>query len=221
MCGRFTLHDDPGQIVERFRLRVGSAFLPRYNVAPTQSVPAVRQGAGGRELVLLRWGLIPSWAKDPKIGYSLINARAETVADKPAFRSAFRRRRCLIPASGFLEWAKLGKVKQPYHFRRKDHAPLALAGLWECWESPEGEVIESCTIITTAANELVAPMHDRMPVILDPADFDRWLDLAYQQVDGLTPLLVPYPAEVMEAVAVSPLVNSPKNDGPECLMPVA
>jgi putative SOS response-associated peptidase YedK len=133
----------------------------------------------------------------------------------PSFAQAER------PDSGFLEGAKRGRTKQQYHFRRKDHEPLALAGLWECWESPEGEVIETCSIITTTANELVAPLHDRMPVILAPADFDRWLDPEYQRVDGLTPLLVPYPAEALEAVAVSPLVNSPKNDGPECLAPVA
>jgi putative SOS response-associated peptidase YedK len=143
------------------------------------------------------------------------------VATKASFRSAFKKRRCLIPASGFLEWAKLGAKKQPYHFRRKDHAPIALAGLWECWESPEGEVVESCSIITTAANDLVAPMHDRMPVILGPEHFDQWLDPAYQDVKGLEALLVPYPAELMEAIAVSTLVNSPKNDRPECLEPAA
>ncbi len=221
MCGRYTLTESPRRVAEHFRLRVGSDLLPRYNVAPSQPVAAVREGDQGRELVMLRWGLIPHWAKDTRIGYSLINARAETVAEKPAYRAAFRKRRCLIPASGFLEWAKLGRVKQPYHFRRRDGGPIAFAGLWECWESPDGELVESCSIITTEANGLVAPLHDRMPVLIDPADFDLWLDPACQRAEDLAPLLRPYPAEAMEAVAVSPLVNSPKNDDPECLAPVA
>jgi putative SOS response-associated peptidase YedK len=200
----------------------GSAdLLPRYNVSPSQSVAAIRHADGRRTLARLRWGLIPSWAKDPKIDYQCINARAETVATKPAFRSAFKRRRCLIPADGFLEWQKLSaKKKQPYHIRLRDESVFTFAGLWECWHPPEGEPVETCTIVTTEANDLVRPLHDRMPVILDGGDRDAWLAPDAEAV-LLQPLLRPFPAELMEAVAVSTLVNSPKNDLPECLEPLA
>jgi putative SOS response-associated peptidase YedK len=223
MCGRFTLSTPAAAVASFFDLSdVPACLAPRYNIAPTQAVAVVRYGAGGRTLALVRWGLIPPWAKDAKIGNSLINARGETVAAKPAFRSAFRRRRCLLPADGFLEWAKAGPRKQPYHFRRPDAGPFALAGLWERWQPPGGaEPVETCTVLTTAANELVAPFHDRMPVILAPADFARWLDPGYDRAEGLKPLLKPYPAEALVAVAVNPLVNSPKNDRPECLHPAA
>lgn len=220
MCGRFTQSASPQAVANLFRLPIIQDLADRYNVAPSQPVACVRD-VGGRELSMLRWGLIPSWAKDPRIASSLINARAETVAEKPAFRSAFRRRRCLIVADGFFEWAKYGPRKQPYHFRLRSREPFAFAGLWEAWTDPDGEVIETCSVITTEANAVVAPAHDRMPVILPPEHFDRWLDPEYQRVEGLMPLLQPYPDEPMEAVAVSTKVNSPRNEGPELLEPDA
>jgi putative SOS response-associated peptidase YedK len=168
----------------------------------------------------MRWGLIPSWADDPKIGYKLINARAETVAGKPAFRNAFRQRHCLIPADGFYEWHAAGtKAKQPWHIRRKDGRPFAFAGLWEHWNAPESPPVESCTIITTDANEVVRPIHDRMPVILDPADYAAWLDPRDPTI--AQELLRPCPAEVMTAFPVSSMVNNPKNEDPRCLEAVA
>ncbi len=193
---------------------------PRYNIAPSQEAPVVRaDAAGGRVLAPMRWGLIPSWAKEAKIGYRMINARAETVAEKPAFRSALRHRRCLVPADGFYEWRKLGTVKQPYRITRADGAPFAFAGLWERWRAPDGGLIDSFTIITTAANELLRPIHDRMPVILDPADHGPWLD-----TDGVAPAeaarrLVACADAKLAAVAVSTRVNSPKNDDPACIAP--
>jgi putative SOS response-associated peptidase YedK len=186
-------------------------------------VAAVRASpdAGRRELVPLKWGLIPSWAKDPKIATQCLNARAETVAEKPAFRSAFKKRRCLILADGYYEWTGPKGKKQPWHFHLHNRAPFAFAGLWEHWRPPEGDPVETCTIITTDANELAAKYHDRMPIILHTADYSRWLDPANQSVDDLTPLLVPYPTEEMEVAAASTRVNSPKNEGPDCLKPVA
>ena len=181
MCGRFLLHA-PVEVLQRaFGFAERPNLQPRYNIAPTQTVAIVRRkdDGGGRELALVRWGLIPSWAKDASIGGRLINARAETVAEKPAFRGAFRRRRALVPADGFYEWRKRegDRPKQPLLIRRRDGQPFALAGLWEHWRGPEGEV-QTCTIVTTAANVVLAPIHDRMPVILDPASYDRWLDPA-------------------------------------------
>jgi putative SOS response-associated peptidase YedK len=171
----------------------------------------------GRECVLLRWGLIPGWAKDPAIGARLINARAETVAEKPAFRAAFRRRRCLVLADGFYEWQKSAKRKQPFFFHLRDDRPFAFAGLWESWEGGDNSHLETCTILTTEPNDLVATVHDRMPVILAPDAHDAWLDPAVEQPDRLTPLLRPYPAEAMDAYPVGPLVNSPTHDGPGCI----
>lgn len=186
------------------------SWEPRYNAAPTQRMPVVRVFDGKRELVLLRWGLIPSWAKDPKIGNSLINARGETVHEKPAFRSAFKARRCLVPADGFYEWRKLsGGSKQPYRITMADSSPFAFAGLWERWDKGD-EPLETFTIITTTANVLVAPIHDRMPVILDPADYDAWLES--QDTTIPMALLQPYPAKRMSAYPVSTRVNSPRND---------
>jgi putative SOS response-associated peptidase YedK len=192
-----------------------------YNVAPTQKVAAVRLPDSRRELVSLRWGLIPSWAEDPKIGSRLINARAETAADKPSFRAAFRTRRCLLPADGFYEWQKLAGGKQPFYFRRRDGRPFAFAGLWEQWRNPADEIIESCTILTTAANAVVRPVHDRMPVILDPAAYDRWLDPNVRQAELVQPLLRPCREEDLVAYAVSPWVNNPKNDDARCVAPLA
>jgi putative SOS response-associated peptidase YedK len=195
----------------------------RYNIAPTQPVAAVRQaaGSGRRELVQLRWGLIPSWAEDKKIGARLINTQAETAAEKPAFRCAFRHRRCLLPADAFYEWRRLTGKKRPFYLRLRDDCPFAFASLWEAWTSPGGEVIESAPLLTTAANATVRPVHDRMPVILAPADYGRWLDPAVQKPEALQPLLRPYPAEEMTAYPVSTRVNAPRNDDSGCIKGLA
>lgn len=204
----------------QFSLPGMADFSPRYNVAPSQSVAVVRQIAdsSARQLAFLKWGLVPSWADDPKIGYRMINARSETVATKPAFRSALKKRRCLIPADGFYEWQKQGKAKQPFHFSMRTGEPFAFAGLWEHWHKGD-HTIESCTILTTEANELVAPVHDRMPVILPPTVYDQWLDPTMTQADEVTDFLRPYDPSVMRAVPVSTVVNSPANDLPGCLGP--
>ena len=218
MCGRITFRASGKDLATLFDLAEAADLEPRYNVAPTQPVLAVRAAANGtgRELVTLRWGLIPSWGDDPKIGYKLINARAETVAQKPSFRSAFKVRRCLVPVNGYYEWKKEGKVKQPFYFHRRDDRPFAFAGLWEHWEGSEGELVDSCTILTTEANELARPIHDRMPVILDATDFATWLDPA-GDLERCQALLRPYAREGMEAYAVSSLVNNPRNQGPQCV----
>ncbi len=217
MCGRYTLKSSPQAVASLCNLPPIEAYKPRYNIAPSQEVIGVRAGRAGREWARLRWGLIPSWAKDPKIAYSLINARSETAADKPSFRSAMKRRRCLIPADGFYEWKKVGKQKLPLYIRLRDESPFAFAGLWESWQPPQGDPVETCTILTTTANEVVAPFHERMPVILPNECFDAWLDPGDADAAGLAPLLVPYPAESMVAVPANPIVNSPKVDSPECL----
>jgi putative SOS response-associated peptidase YedK len=175
MCGRYTLTTSGPRVAKLFRLDATPSLPFRYNVAPSQPVPAVRADAAGRSLALLRWGLIPSWAADPSIGNRLLNARSETVAQKAAFRAAFRQRRCLLPADGFFEWRKEGRLKQPYLFRLQGGGPFAFAGLWEQWKGPDGVTVESATVLTTGANELVRPLHERMPVILRPEDHDRWL----------------------------------------------
>lgn len=219
VCGRYARFT-PAEIYARLFDAEGGqgvALGPRYNVAPSQRVLAARSGpAGKRELVSLHWGLIPFWAKDPKTGYSTINARAETVAIKPAFRQPFRKRRCLIAADGFYEWKRTEGRKQPYYIRLRDGEPFAFAGLWEHWER-EAEVIESCTIIVTQANSLVATIHDRMPVILAKADYDTWLNPRLEDSRTLNPLLRPYPADNMIASPVGFAVNNPRNDGPELL----
>jgi putative SOS response-associated peptidase YedK len=217
MCGRYTLKSNPHAVAALCNLPSIPELKARFNIAPTQLVPVVRAGQNGRELAMLRWGLIPSWAKDAKIAHSLINARSETAASKPAFRSAFKRRRCLLPSDGFYEWKKVGKQKLPLHIRRRDEAPFAFAGLWECWHPPEGDPVETCTILTTASNEVVAPYHERMPVILPPEHFDEWLKPGDADAEGFLPLMVPYGAAEMEAVPANPIVNSPKLDCPECL----
>jgi len=216
MCGRFTQASDGEIIVRVFDLPDKPDLAPRYNIAPTQDVAAVRAADGGRELVHLHWGLIPSWAKERAMGARMINARAETIAEKPAFRSAFRVRRCLIVADGFYEWQKLGTRKQPHFIGFKNGRPFAFAGLWERWQGEGSEHVESCTIVTTGANELLAPIHDRMPVILDPVDFALWIDPGEKDTDRLAALLKPYAAEPLEAYPVSLLVNSPANDTPAC-----
>jgi len=211
----------PGQVIaEVFGLDDVPELSPRFNIAPTQAVAAVRARAdGGRELVALTWGLIPSWSKDRTIGSRMINARAETVGEKPAFRAALRARRCLVLADGFYEWQKLGTRKQPHHIRMRDGRPFAFAGLWERWTPAEGDPVESCTIITTLPNEVVAPIHDRMPAILAPADLDRWLDPGARDPAAVAALLRPYPAGDMTAYPVSLRVNSPGADDPSCVVP--
>jgi putative SOS response-associated peptidase YedK len=224
MCGRYTLRVSPAELAEIFETLRTIEWSSRYNIAPTQMVAAVRPAreGSGRELALLKWGLIPAWADDAKIGSSLINSRAETVATKPAFRTAFKKRRCLIPADGFYEWQAIPgqKVKQPYFIGLRDTPVFAFAGLWEEWSSPAGAAIESCTIITTEANELMREVHTRMPVIVDRSDYDLWLDRGRQDSQEVLPLLRPYPAEKMQRVPVSTLVNSPRNDKPECVSSV-
>ena len=220
MCGRFSLTYTDQDLLEYFQLARGLDLEPRYNIAPSQPVAAVRVEEGERRLVLLRWGLIPFWANDPKVGYKMINARAETAHKTPAFRAAFRGRRCLIPASGYYEWDKKGGSRQPYHILRADGQPMALAGLWEHWEGEEGKtVIESCTILTTAASEPVARLHDRMPVILEPEDFYLWLDRGEQRVERLRELLEPAAPGVLNMVPVSPYVNKATNEGERCIEP--
>jgi putative SOS response-associated peptidase YedK len=221
MCGRFTLTSPDSGIATQFNLLNLPALEPRYNIAPTQPVAAVRMQEEGisRELVMLRWGLIPFWAKDPQIGARLINARSETLAEKPAFRDALRRRRCLVLSDGFYEWQKLEGGKQPFYFRLRGGGPFGFAGLWEHWEGPEG-IIESCTLITTEANDLMRAVHDRMPVILDPKDYDLWMDRGIRQGDLVLPLLRPYPSQEMTAYPVSRRVNSPENDDAQCVAPL-
>ena len=221
MCGRFTLTDPDADLAVQFNLPEIPNLAPRYNIAPTQPVAAVRVAANSsiREMVLLRWGLIPFWAKDPSIGARMINARSETVAEKPAFRAAFKRRRCLVIADGFYEWQKQNGTKQPFFIRLHDARPFAFAGLWEIWEGPDANPVESCTLLTTQPNELLRVVHNRMPVILQPKDYQLWLDPEIQEPKRLQPLLKPYSAEEMEAYAVSRYVNSPDNDDPKCIDP--
>lgn len=222
MCGRYTLSSPTDEIASLFDLVSVPDIPPRYNVAPTQEAAVVRVVAPGepRRLELLRWGLIPYWAEDASIGNRMINARSESVADKPAYRRSFRRQRCLIPTDGFYEWQKVGKLKQPYHIRRKDRCPFAFAGLWERWRDPDKKLIDSFTILTTDANELIRPLHDRMPVIIDRRDFDLWLDPDAKDPAALQALLVPAPVEPMETVPVSRAVNSPSYDAADCIAPL-
>ena len=222
MCGRFTLFEADKILSKEFGVSGFPPLSPRYNIAPSQPVAAVRAApaGAGRELALLRWGLIPSWSKDPAIGNRLINARAETAREKPSFRNAFRRHRCLIPASGFYEWQRQERGKQPYFVRMRDGRPFAFAGLWDRWESTDEGVIETCTILTTAPNAVLAPIHDRMPVILPPAEYARWLDPSLRDTDSLAPLLVPFPPDDMLAFPVSPRVNPPTIDDEKCIAPL-
>lgn len=221
MCGRFTLTVDPDDLREAFGLSAppSSDLAPRYNIAPSQPVAVIANGES-RALELFKWGLIPSWAKDPKIGNRMINARAETLAEKPSFRTALKKRRCLVLADGFYEWKREGKLKTPMYIQLKDRRPFAFAGLWETWNSPEGEWIKTCTIITTTPNALIEKIHDRMPVILPPKAYDLWLSPGELPAEKTLPLLKPFAASQMRAVAVSPLVNNPRFDSPECVAPV-
>lgn len=224
MCGRFVLMTPGRDLAKRFGLEEVAELEPRYNIAPTQVVVIIRldRDTLQRRLVHVKWGLIPFWAKDTSIGNKLINARAESASQKSAFRAAFKTRRCLVPADGFYEWKKQeGKQKQPYLVRSADRSPFAFAGLWESWTGPDGETIESCTILTTDANELTQPIHDRMPVILKPEDYDLWLDPEIKDPELLKPLLRPYPSEEMVAEPVSSSVNKASYDAPDCVEPVS
>jgi len=213
MCGRYSITTPPDAVRAHFGYGEQPNFPPRYNIAPTQPIPIVRLEDGARHFALVRWGLIPSWVKDLKKLPMLINARAETAASKPSFRSAMRRRRCLIPADGFYEWQKRGKgAKQPYCIRQRGGGMFAFAGLWETWTGPEGEEIESAAIVTTDANQLLAPIHDRMPVILDPGDYAAWLDNEGTGPDEVQALLRPAPEEWLEAYPISTRVNRVAND---------
>lgn len=218
MCGRFSLSTPLADLEALFGLGDLPPLDPRYNLAPTQTVAVVRvaPNARKRELVWLKWGLVPSWAKDPEIGNRMINARSETVTEKPSFRAAFKKRRCLIPADGFYEWKRAGAKKQPYHIRMRDGKVFAMAGLWEHWPSPDGSPLETFTILTTGPNDLMRAIHDRMPVILDPKDYDLWLDPDMQNPEPLKPLLTSYPADKMAAVPIDTHVNNPKHEGPAC-----
>jgi putative SOS response-associated peptidase YedK len=223
MCGRFTLTVDPGKLQEAIPgLIVPEDLPPKYNIAPSQPV-AVLSNEGENRLDFFIWGLIPSWAKDPGIGNRMINARAETLSEKPAFRAAFRRRRCLVFADGFYEWRQEpgSKVKTPMYVKLKTGDPFAFAGLWEIWHAGDGSEVRSCTIITTSPNRLVEDIHNRMPVILPRQVYVQWLTPGEVDPKQLNHLLEPYPDTEMEAYPVSRMVNSPKNDVAECIIPLA
>ena len=220
MCGRYTVTSPPEALRTLFGYEEEPNFPPRYNVAPAQPIAIVRLVEDQRHFALVRWGLLPSWVKDPKTFALLINARGETVLEKPAFRAAMKRRRCLIPADGFYEWQEEGGRKRPFFIHAKSGAPLAFAGLWETWIGPNGEELETAAIVTTRANRTLAPIHERMPVIVPPEAFDLWLDCA--KVDALTAaaLITPAPEDLLEAYEISTAVNRTANDGPKLLEPV-
>lgn len=222
MCGRFTLTIDPSHLQEAFPwAEIPVDLPPRYNIAPSQPV-AVIPNTGDNTLSMYKWGLIPSWSKDPAIGDRMINARAESLAEKPSFRNAYRRRRCLILADGFYEWKQNPgmKSKQPIFIRLKAEHPFAFAGLWEIWNAPDGSETRSCTIITTQPNSLLEPIHNRMPVILPPDAYSEWLAPEDRQPAQLNGLLIPYPPSEMIAFPVSKMVNSPQFDSPDLIKPV-
>ncbi len=222
MCGRYTLATPTEALAGLFHLQTALPSLrPRYNIAPTQPVAVVRRSTEGeREMVIIYWGLIPSWAKEPDIGNRLINARSETVSEKPSFRSAFKRRRCLVPTDGFYEWQRLNKRKQPHYVCMSDGEPFAFAGLWESWEGEDETVIESCTILTTEANAFVRPIHNRMPVIVEPGDYDLWLEAEPDRTGALARLMRPYSGDRLTAFPISTWVNNPKNDDARCVEPI-
>jgi putative SOS response-associated peptidase YedK len=221
MCGRYTITSAPEAIRALFRYQQQPNFPPRYNVAPTQPIPIVRLTEDKRHFALVRWGLLPSWVKDPKTFTLLINARGESVCDKPAFRAAMKRRRCLIPADGFYEWKPVGARKQPYFARLKAGGPMALAGLWETWTGPNGEELETAAIVTTNANRALSEIHGRMPVILAPEAFDLWLNCAKVDAKTAAALIAPAPENLLEVYPVSPAVNRTANDNPALVEPLA
>jgi putative SOS response-associated peptidase YedK len=224
MCGRYRLSRSKQVVEEYFEAASDEAeedWSPRYNVAPTQPVATVRQAGTSRVLSMMRWGLVPSWASDISVGAPLINARSETVLDKPAFRDAFRTRRCLIPADAFYEWKKLGKEKRPYHFDMTDGTLFAFAGVWDRWKSPAGPMLESCSILTTTPNKLLEDIHDRMPVILPQRHYQTWLTAPATEAQRLADLLLPFDANLMKRYVVSALVNKAQNEMPECAQEVS
>ena len=226
MCGRFNLRSSAAELASFFDIvfdpPLQATLAPRFNIAPSQPVLVVRTESDPVSAALVNWGLVPGWAKDPTVGNRLINARCETVSEKPSFRAAFSRRRCLVPATGFYEWQKTGgRGKQPWHIHRPDDSPLAFAGIWEHWEADDGSALETCAIITTAANSRMEPIHHRMPVILDPADFPAWLDPEHEDRDRLESLMVPCPAGALVTDRIDTWVNRPANEGPGCLQPAA
>lgn len=222
MCGRFVTIIPPEELAKIFGLIEAPKLEPRYNVAPTQNVGVIRycDDASHNRFDVLKWGLVPSWSKDLSFGSHLINARSETVAEKPTFRHAIKYRRCIIPTSGFYEWDHSGGKKQPFYIQLANHSPMCFAGLWESWKAPDGSELETFAILTTAANKLVEPIHDRMPVILSPDTFTLWLNHNMHDPDQLIPLYVPFPATEMNAYKVPDLVNNPRFDSPACIAQV-
>lgn len=222
MCGRYVLkRKDLEALMEQLGVKDPREFVSRYNIAPSTMIPAIRTSAeeGRREAVGLQWGLVPWWSKETRNGAKLANARAEGIALKPAFREAVRKRRCVVPASGFYEWQTVGRLKQPWLFQLRDESPFVFAGLWERWRSADGVELQTCSLITTTPNDLVSPLHDRMPVIMRGEAIDSWLDLAITDPARLEPLLGPLASHEMKATPVSPRVNSVRMEGPECLEP--
>ena len=219
MCGRYLITSSPEAFRRLFRYEEQPDFPPRYNVAPTQPIPIVRMAEGKRQFALVRWGLIPPWVTDPRNFSLLINARGESVLDKPAFRNAMRRRRCLIPADGFYGWKEQGGRRRPYCVRPKDGGPVAFAGLWETWSGPNGEEMETAVIITTNANRELAHLHERMPVVVPPEAYDFWLDCDNVDATTAAALFVPAREGFFEAYEISPAVNRTANDGPELIAP--
>ncbi len=217
MCGRYTVTSSPETLRTLFGYEEEPDFPPRYNVAPGQPIAIIRLTGGKRQFALVRWGLLPSWVKDPRTFALLINARGETVLEKSAFRAAMKRRRCLIPADGFYEWQDDGGRKRPFFIHAKSGAPLAFAGLWETWIGTNGEELETAAIVTTRANQMLAPIHDRMPVIVPPEAFDLWLDCANVDAQTAAVLITPAPEDLLEAYEVSNAVNRTTNDGPEII----
>lgn len=220
MCGRFTFAISPELLAEIFGVTILGDYSPRYNIAPTQQVLTIRGTEAGNRAAFMRWGLIPSWAREHSIGSRMINARCESVHEKPAFRTAIRYRRGIISANGFFEWKEEGGKKQPLYVRMKDGAIMSFAGIWDHWKSPDGETLATCSILTTASNRLIQPLDDRMPVILHPEEYDLWLDREVTDPERLKSLYQPYPADLMERYPVSPLVNNPRNDSPACIEPL-
>ena len=220
MCGRYRLSRRKELIEEYFETANEVDWEPRYNIAPSQNVVIIRQdrAKGERRSSLARWGLIPYWAKDAAVGQRTFNARTETVADKPAFKEAFTRYRCLIPADGFYEWERNGRARHPFHFGMADDSLFAFAGLWDRWRDPSGQIVETCTILTTTPNSLLADVHNRMPVILNRHHHERWLDPGFSDVKELVGILKPFDAARMKRYAVSTRVNSVENDDPECAL---
>lgn len=220
MCCRYHLSQEHyRKVLERLGIPAPAQFLSRYNIAPGAPIPAVRNAprAAQREATALRWGLVPSWARADEPGSRLVNARAETLVEKPSFREALRTRRCLIPATGFYEWETIGRAKHPWYFRWRDDEPLGFAGLWETWRAPDGSLLESCAIVTTTPNAVMRPIHHRMPVMLTLAQFEPWLDPRATDPAVVLPLLQPAPADAMVATRVSDYVSSIQHEGPECL----